>query len=99
MWTGGSDREWLQIHMFTIPGDLNIIKFYGIKDKSTVLLTVRMSSSLTNGLVVVVGSFGQCFHRTLNFYVNKSYVKYVVYDGRVKARNGMSPECLMAQDA
>jgi len=85
--------------MLTILGDSDIIKRYGIKDKGTVLLTVRMSSSLTNGLGVVVGRCGQCFHRTSHFHVSKSYVKYVVSDGRVKVRNGMSPECLMAQDA
>jgi hypothetical protein len=39
-----------------------------------------MSSSLTNGLVVVVAGFGQCFHRASHFNVNESYVKYVVYD-------------------
>jgi hypothetical protein len=85
--------------MLKIPGDLDIIKFYGITDKDTVLLTVHMSSSLTNGLVVVVGRFGHCFHRTSHFHVNKTYVKYVVYDGRAKVRNGLSPECLTAQDA
>ena len=71
----GSDRERLQTCMLKIPDDLDIIKLYGIRDKGTILLTVRMSSSLTNGLVVVVGRFGQCFHRTSHFHVNKSYVK------------------------
>ena len=85
--------------MVKIRGDLHIIKLYGFTDKGTVLLTVRKSSSLTNGLVVVVGRFGQSFHRTSHFHVNKSYVKHAVYDGRVKARNGMRPECLGAQDA
>jgi hypothetical protein len=87
--------------MLKILDDSDIIKLYGIKDKGTVLLTVRMSSSLANGLVVVVGRFGQCFHRTSHFHVNKRYVKYVVSEGRVKVkvRNGKSPECLMAQDA
>jgi len=99
MWNRGSDREWLQYCVLKISGDLNIIKLYGIKDKGTLLFTVRISSSLTDGLVVVVGRFGQCFHRTSQFHVNKSNVKYVVYDGRVKVRNGMSPECSMVQDA
>jgi len=85
--------------MLKIPGYLDIIKLCGIKDNGTILLTVRTSSTLTNGLVVVVGRFGQCFHRTSHFHVNKSYVKKVVHDGTVKVRNGLSTDCLMAQDA
>jgi len=60
-----------------IPGDLDVTKLHGIKDKGTILLTVRTGSSLTNGLVVVVDRFGQCFHRTSHFHVNRSYVKTV----------------------
>ena len=78
--------------MIKIAGELDIIKLYGIKDKGT----VRVNSSLTNGLVVVVGRFGQCSHRTSHFHVNKSYVQNVECDGKVRVGNGLSAECLMA---